>query len=55
MNMVGNAGGALFGFTAGVVLEATRHNWNIVLWMNAAMYLAGIVLWLALDPERPIS
>ena len=55
MNMVGNAGGALFGFTAGVVLEATRHNWNIVLWMNAAMYLAGIVLWLALDPECPIS
>jgi MFS family permease len=28
MNMVGNIGGALFGFTAGVILEKTHHQWN---------------------------
>jgi ACS family glucarate transporter-like MFS transporter len=55
MNMVGNLGGALFGFTTGVILEATHHDWNMVLYMNAAMYLAGFLIWLALDPERPID
>jgi ACS family glucarate transporter-like MFS transporter len=55
MNMVGNTGGALFGFTAGVILQATHHNWNLILYMNAAVYLTGIVMWLAIDPERQIE
>jgi predicted MFS family arabinose efflux permease len=55
MNMVGNAGGALFGITTGVILEATHHDWKYVLYMNAAMYLAGGLMWLWLDPERQIE
>jgi hypothetical protein len=55
MNMVGNMGGALFGFTAGVILQATQHDWNLILYMNAAVYLTGIVMWLAMDPESLIE
>jgi ACS family glucarate transporter-like MFS transporter len=55
MNMVGNMGGALFGFITGVILQATHHNWNLILYMNAAVYLTGILMWLALDPERQIE
>jgi predicted MFS family arabinose efflux permease len=54
MNMVGNLGGALFGFTAAVILEATHHDWNQVLFLNAAMYATGVLLWLVLDAEREI-
>jgi ACS family glucarate transporter-like MFS transporter len=55
MNMVGNVGGALYGFLAGVILQATHHNWNAVLFMSAGVYLTGILMWLALDPEAPIE
>jgi ACS family glucarate transporter-like MFS transporter len=54
MNLLGNLGGALFGFTTGVILQTTSHNWNYVLFMNAAMYLLCIGLWLMLDSERAI-
>ena len=55
MNMVGNVGGALYGFTVGVILQATHHNWNLVLYMSAAVYLTGILMWLAIDPESSIE
>jgi ACS family glucarate transporter-like MFS transporter len=54
MNLFGNLGGALFGFIAGVILQETNHNWDYVLFMNAAMYGACIVLWLMLDPDSEI-
>lgn len=55
MNMVGNVGGAIYGFTAGVLLSATHHNWNLLLYLGAAVYSTGILAWLALDPERHIE
>ncbi len=55
MNMAGNAGGALYGLTAGLVLEGTHQNWNAVLYMGAAVYLAGIPMWLAIDPVSRIE
>ena len=55
MNMMGNLGGALYGPTAGLVLSATHHNWNAVLYMGAAVYLTGFFMWLAIDPVTPID
>ena len=55
MNMADNAGGALYGLTAGLVLERTHHDWSAVLYMGAIVYLAGLPIWLALDPVRRID
>ena len=55
MNMSGNAAGALFGPIAGWVLTRTHHNWNDVLFMGAAVYLTGFVMWLMIDPVTPID
>ena len=55
MNMAGNLGGSLFGVTAGWVLTRSHHNWDDVLWMSAAVYLLGFVMWLVIDPVTPID
>ena len=55
MNMAGNAGGALYGLTAGLLLEHTHQNWAAVLCMGAVVYLAGIPIWLVLNPVKPIG
>jgi len=55
MNMAGNAGGALYGLTAGLVLERTHHDWSAVLYMGAIVYLAGLPMWLTLDPVKRID
>jgi ACS family glucarate transporter-like MFS transporter len=55
MNMTGNAGGAIYGLTAGLILQSTHHNWNAVLYMGAAVYLTGVFIWAALDPVTPIE
>jgi predicted MFS family arabinose efflux permease len=54
MNMVGNVGGALYGLSAGLVLQATHHNWDAVLYMGSAVYLIGVLIWLAIDPVSRI-
>jgi ACS family glucarate transporter-like MFS transporter len=55
MNMVGNVGGALYGLTAGLVLQATHHHWDVVLYMGAAVYSLGVPIWLAIDPVSRID
>jgi ACS family glucarate transporter-like MFS transporter len=55
MNMMGNLGGFLYGPAVGVVLTMSNHNWSDVLLMNAAVYVTGIFMWLALDPVTPID
>jgi MFS family permease len=55
MNMMGNLGGALYGPAVGVVLSMTNHNWNAVLFMGAAVYLIGFVIWMVIDPLTPID
>jgi hypothetical protein len=55
MNMMGNLGGALYGPTAGMVLEWSNHNWNYVLLMGAAVYATGFFAWLAIDPVTPVD
>lgn len=54
MNMVGNMGGAVYGTVSGMVLLASNRNWNYVLYMGAAVYIAGFVTWLFIDPVTPI-
>ena len=54
MNMIGNLGGALYGTVSGMVLQASNRNWNYVLYMGAAVYIAGFVVWLFIDPVTPI-
>lgn len=55
MNMMGNLGGALYGPAAGLVLTYGKHDWNLVLYMSAAVYLTGFFMWLAMDPVTPID
>lgn len=55
MNMIGNLGGALYGTAAGWVLQASNRNWNYVLYMGAAVYLIGFVIWTQIDPVTPIT
>jgi ACS family glucarate transporter-like MFS transporter len=55
MNMTGNAGGAIYGLAAGLILQSTHHNWNSVLYMGAAVYLTGVPIWIALDPVTSIE
>jgi MFS family permease len=55
MNMMGNLGGALYGPAAGFVLARTNHDWGSVLLMGAAVYVAGFLMWLVIDPVTPID
>jgi MFS family permease len=55
MNMMGNLGGALYGPAVGLVLSMTKHNWNAVLFMGAAVYIVGFLIWLVIDPVTPID
>jgi MFS family permease len=55
MNMMGNGAGALFGPTTGWLLSETGHNWNAVLFMGAAVYMTGFLMWLVIDPVTPID
>lgn len=55
MNMMGNLGGALYGLTAGLILQSTHHDWNAILYMGAAVYLTGGLMWMAIDIVTPIE
>jgi MFS family permease len=55
MNMMGNLGGALYGLAAGLILQSTHHDWNAILYMGAAVYLAGGLMWMAIDVVTPIG
>ena len=55
MNMMGNAGGALAPVVAGYILKYTHENWNVVIYVAAAVYFLGAFFWLALDPVTPLE
>jgi len=55
MNMMGNAGGAIAPVIAGYLLKATNDNWNLVIYVAAAVYFVGAFFWLALDPVTPLD
>jgi MFS family permease len=54
MNFWGNVGGGLGPLMIGYMLSWTG-NWNLTFYVSAAIYLAGIFFWLALDPVTPLE
>jgi MFS family permease len=55
MNFWGNVGGGLGPLMIGYILSWTGNNWNLTFYVSAAIYLAGILFWLALDPVTPLE
>ena len=55
MNMWGNIGGAFMPLVTGYILKFSPGNWNLALYVAAAIYLAGLVCWLLLDPVTPLD
>ena len=55
MNMMGNLGGAVASTAAPYILIATGNDWNVVLYVAAAVYFTGTFFWLAVDPVTPLE
>jgi MFS family permease len=55
MNMCGNFGGSLLPLAIGYILYWTNNNWDLILYLSAAVYLLGIVCWKFLDPVTPLE
>jgi MFS family permease len=68
MNMWGNIGGALAPLVNGYILLGrleipfagwtftwADHNWNLIFYIAAGVYLMGIVCWALLDPVTPLD
>ena len=55
MNGLGNFGGTLQPTVTALVLDYTHHNWNIPLYVSAAIYFMGLFFWMALDPVTPLE
>lgn len=54
MNMWGALGGFFSPMLIGIILDATNQNWNIMFYIFSAIYCAGVVMWLLIDPVTPI-
>jgi MFS transporter, ACS family, glucarate transporter len=54
MNMMGNLAGGFAPVAGGYILAMT-HNWNLTLYVSAAIYSLGVICWLLLDPVTPIE
>ncbi len=54
MNMMGNLGGFVAPIATGYLLDLTGR-WDLAVYISAAVYLAGAVCWLLLDPETPLD
>jgi MFS family permease len=55
MNTWGNLGGALSPLATGYILHWSHGNWNLSLYVSAAIYSLGVLCWLALDPVTPLD
>jgi sugar phosphate permease len=53
MNTFGNLGGVLAPIVFGVVV-ARYGSWTIPFYVSAGVYVMGALLWLVIDPDRPI-
>ncbi len=54
MNMMGNVGGFLSPIVCGYIVQGTG-NWNVALYVMAAVYVCGIFFWLGMDPVTPLE
>ena len=55
MNMVGNLGGSLSSVVIAYILNHTHNDWDMVLYVRAGVYFAGLFFWLMLDPVTPLE
>ncbi len=55
MNMMGNLAGAVYPVVTGEILKRFGHDWNVALYLSAAVYYGGIIVWLMLDPVTPLE
>ena len=55
MNMMGNLAGYASPVIGGYILQATGRDWNVFLYVLAAVYLAGTAIWPFIDPETAIE
>jgi MFS family permease len=55
MNMMGNLAGFLAPMAVGYILTFTDQNWNLTLYISAAIYFLGTFCWMFLDPVKPLD
>lgn len=55
VNMMGNFGAAAGPVAVGYILQASGQNWAMTFYINAAVYVFGIICWLFLDPVTPLK
>jgi nitrate/nitrite transporter NarK len=55
MNMWGAFGGFVSPMLIGWLLDVTGQNWNITFYICSAVYAAGALMWLVLDPVTPLE
>ncbi len=55
MNSIGQLGGAVAPALAAYFAQAGPSGWSIALYTAAAVYAAGLVCWVFLDPVTPLS
>jgi nitrate/nitrite transporter NarK len=58
MNMAGTLGGLITPTVLGYMIEnieRTNGDWNTVIYLSAAIYLAGSLSWLAIDPDVTVD
>jgi MFS family permease len=53
MNTSGNVGAAIFPFAIGYLRQATG-NWNLTLFIFAAIFVLDAICWALLNPKRPL-
>ena len=55
MSMWGNLGGGLAPLVIGHIVYWSHGNWNLALYVSAAIYSLGVICWLLLDPVTPLE
>lgn len=55
MGGFGNAGGAVSPLVVGLILHWTGNNWELAIYISAAVYFAGAFCWMFLDPVTPLE
>ncbi|MBI3207625.1 MAG: MFS transporter, partial [Candidatus Solibacter usitatus] len=60
MNMMGNLAGFCAPWIGGILLDKYKvgsglGDWNMVLYLNAALYLVGTLVWPFIDPVKPLE
>jgi MFS transporter, ACS family, glucarate transporter len=55
MNMLGHLGGSVAPSVTGVLVARGVGGWNTAFWVSAAIYGAGAVCWMFIDPVRELE